>query len=94
MKKEITGWAIVMKDDGFLPDLDMEHLRGILHIHTRKKDALKTIDGINDKGWTAAQCTITYEVCECFEAHGDAEVNDDTCGCCAKDHFVDADKKV
>jgi len=59
MKKEKTiGWAIAMKDDGFIPDFSViGKLDNVLQIHSDKKSAEKVVKKIG-KEWEVKKVEI------------------------------------
>lgn len=62
MKKIVKAHAVVMRNDGFLPDLHHPDVGNIYHITSDKKSAHDFVGKIKGGEWVAVPCTITYTV--------------------------------
>lgn len=60
MKKTIKAWAVVMRDDGFLPDLHHPNVGNLYHICSDRISAHDFVRKAEGTDWVAVECTITY----------------------------------
>ncbi len=66
MKKIIKAWAVIAKDDGFLPDLTHPAIGAFYHVCSKKGSADSFVNRANKESgsnyWMVVPCEITYEI--------------------------------